>query len=114
MGVHFTALYWTAQRMSSLPFKTIHTINTVGKHFLWHISDDGNLVATQFVQERVLRLPTDHTIFLRCRSFQSRSQYGGAGYAIAFSVDSQQTWNLGMLAYSHPELLSQRKVLVYE
>ena len=74
----------------------------------------GDLEATLFIRQRVLKISTYHTVFIRCRSFQNTSKHGGVGYAIAFSMDSGQSWKLGMLAYSHVQLLTKSKVLVYE
>jgi hypothetical protein len=57
---------------------------------------------------------SDHTVFIRCRSFQESAKNGGAGYAVAYSVDKFMSWRLGVLAYNHPDLLDQSKVLIYE
>jgi hypothetical protein len=91
-----------------------HERKVVGSNYLWHISSDGEFVATAFTHERVMKLETDHTVFIRCRSFQEPAEHGGAGYAVASSLDRQQSWKLGICAYNHPDLLHENKVLVFE
>jgi hypothetical protein len=98
-----------------------HEQKVVGRNYLWHIArardgSTGELVATPFTQQRAknARGNTEHTVFIRCRSFQEVSKDGGAGYAVAFSVDKQKSWKLGIMAYNHPDLLSHNKVLIFE